>query len=1100
MAWMISENTAVDLSRALIQFGVNWLLQSTVLICSGLSIGLLLRRHGSAVKSAIYRVTLAAVLACPLLSWCLSQAGIVGWSIEFPAKSPRAHIDESGRTMINNRLAVPSIPGAEPVTGDFETNAPGIIDRGTSHPMIREKSGFSDPSTLSASVMTDTSLIDLRNSKVSAETSYRGTEILDLTLMAFSLLWISIAVWLSIRLAEAWWRLAGIRRRAVAADAETMALCRASATKLGVRTPEVLETPFLPSPCLAGIRNPVVLLPEESLTLSLDDVLIHELAHLLRKDCHWNLLRKLTTTIFWFHPLLWMLSRQLEMAAEEVCDDFVVKFGGNREEYALRLVDVAEFASARMAPAGVAMVSLRSMLAHRVTRILDCSRQLSTGISRTVLKCTLVGGFVGTSVVGFVGASPLRQKPGGPALNLRAGEKNVAAQLKSDDAEVRRSSEVALNDAKTPEKQTQPRMAKEVKGDVCTIRGQVLKPDGKPAAGVKVTVRSFPDDIEHRPPVAVTISGADGRFEVSYPKSQRTDAFFWVAAQLEGYGFQSANWKEVNESTDLILKLVADAPIRGRITDLEGKPIEGVSLKLDTFYVPKAGEDLGPWLESVKSGAVDQVSGHTLGYHMPACDDDHQPALITDQDGRFTLSGIGAERRVTLELRGKTIAYQKIDVLTRAMPAMTRNTEMNFRNGQPLKGVVLGMEFTYPAQPTQIIEGSVVDAKTKKGVPGVTIESEHLAGTLLYRNHVLRTQTDSEGRYQLVGMPKGDDNVIQVFSNGETAYQLRHIKVPKPSDVTSTKLDIEMYPGLWIAGKVTDKATGKPVKAVILYLPFLDNPFTKNRPEFHDEYMDHSQFHYTTDSGGNYRIPGLPGRAIVAANSLNSSYRKGIGAEKIKGLSEKGEFDTYRQVVPADTGTHEALMEINPAENSASVACDFELDPGATIRVTFVDPKGNPVEGTDIIGRSLGRYDRSQPSTIDVGNLSPNETRTIEVIHRQRQLGKIFDVNFDGQKTDPITITLLPTATIKGRLVDQDGVAIKGAGLLASPNFKAKHRTGVFNTRACNPDGSFEFSDLSTGCESYSLRTFGGAMKSINENIVVQPGEVVDLGDVKLKK
>ena len=284
--------------------------------------------------------------------------------------------------------------------------------------MIREKSGFSDPSTLSASVMTDTSLIDLRNSKVSAETSYRGTEILDLTLMAFSLLWISIAVWLSIRLAEAWWRLAGIRRRAVAADAETMALCRASATKLGVRTPEVLETPFLPSPCLAGIRNPVVLLPEESLTLSLDDVLIHELAHLLRKDCHWNLLRKLTTTIFWFHPLLWMLSRQLEMAAEEVCDDFVVKFGGNREEYALRLVDVAEFASARMAPAGVAMVSLRSMLAHRVTRILDCSRQLSTGISRTVLKCTLVGGFVGTSVVGFVGASPLRQKPGGPALNL----------------------------------------------------------------------------------------------------------------------------------------------------------------------------------------------------------------------------------------------------------------------------------------------------------------------------------------------------------------------------------------------------------------------------------------------------------------------------------------------------------------------------------------------------------------------------------------------------------------------------------------------------------------------------------------------------------
>ncbi len=135
-------------------------------------------------------------------------------------------------------------------------------------------------------------------------------------------------------------------------------------------------------------------------------VFLHELAHLVRKDCHWNLIANVATAVFWFHPLLWGLCCCLKMTAEEVCDDFVVNVGGDRQEYAKRLVDFAEFSSARMAMAGVAIVSLRSTLAHRVTRIMDTSRQHSTNASRLLLACTLVGGLVGTGIVGLVGAAP----------------------------------------------------------------------------------------------------------------------------------------------------------------------------------------------------------------------------------------------------------------------------------------------------------------------------------------------------------------------------------------------------------------------------------------------------------------------------------------------------------------------------------------------------------------------------------------------------------------------------------------------------------------------------------------------------------------------
>ena len=107
----------------------------------------------------------------------------------------------------------------------------------------------------------------------------------------------------------------------------------------------MLCSPYVPSPCLAGIRRPAVLLPEENQQLSLREVLIHELAHLRRHDCHWNLLRRAATALFWFQPLLWKLSSRLEATAEEVCDDFVVQYGANRQEYAHRLVDIAELSS-----------------------------------------------------------------------------------------------------------------------------------------------------------------------------------------------------------------------------------------------------------------------------------------------------------------------------------------------------------------------------------------------------------------------------------------------------------------------------------------------------------------------------------------------------------------------------------------------------------------------------------------------------------------------------------------------------------------------------------------------------------------------------------
>ena len=344
-------------------FAVHWLLQSTLLLGVGLVIGRLLKNRGSAVQSAVYRTTLVAMLLCPLATWGLSQAGLSGWSLTDVEEPSKTTVAEFAEPIATSSLPTPSAEDLQ-VSDDPLQGAKALNVKSVSTPIVRQ------PVSRFVIVIVAASLISTA---------------------------------LLLRLALAWWRLARLRRQAVSADAETLALCRELAETLGVPVPAVFCSPYVPSPCLAGIRRPAVLLPEEKGQVSMRDVLVHELAHLRRHDCHWNLLRRAATALFWFQPLLWKLSSRLEATAEEVCDDFVVQYGANRQEYAHRLVDIAELSLAPIAAAGVGMVSLRSMLAQRVARILDTSRKLSTQINNRLLAVVLAGGLVGTLVVGLVG-------------------------------------------------------------------------------------------------------------------------------------------------------------------------------------------------------------------------------------------------------------------------------------------------------------------------------------------------------------------------------------------------------------------------------------------------------------------------------------------------------------------------------------------------------------------------------------------------------------------------------------------------------------------------------------------------------------------------
>jgi beta-lactamase regulating signal transducer with metallopeptidase domain len=97
-------------------------------------------------------------------------------------------------------------------------------------------------------------------------------------------------------------------------------------------------------PLTWGIARPCVLLPAGTGAWPadrLEAVLTHELAHVRRRDCAWQLVAEAACALHWFNPLAWAAARRLRLESEHACDDQVLIAGSRGADYAGHLLDVA---------------------------------------------------------------------------------------------------------------------------------------------------------------------------------------------------------------------------------------------------------------------------------------------------------------------------------------------------------------------------------------------------------------------------------------------------------------------------------------------------------------------------------------------------------------------------------------------------------------------------------------------------------------------------------------------------------------------------------------------------------------------------------------
>lgn len=166
-----------------------------------------------------------------------------------------------------------------------------------------------------------------------------------------------------------------LRRREVSELPPVLARrCADLARLAGVRgTIVFLQSAIANVPFVIGFLRPVVLLPVAVVTRlplhQIEALVLHELAHIRRRDALANLFQIVVETLLFYHPAVWWVSGRLRHERENCCDDAAVAFSGDVISYARALTALEETRPA----SPFALAANGGALRQRVLRLLQPS-------------------------------------------------------------------------------------------------------------------------------------------------------------------------------------------------------------------------------------------------------------------------------------------------------------------------------------------------------------------------------------------------------------------------------------------------------------------------------------------------------------------------------------------------------------------------------------------------------------------------------------------------------------------------------------------------------------------------------------------------------
>lgn len=203
------------------------------------------------------------------------------------------------------------------------------------------------------------------------------SRLVDLTTLGLGI-WALGTLFFASRLARAGVVAARVRRRA----------------RRSVSDQDVVISADVNVPMVTGVLRPAIVLPPDALDWPAEDLalaLLHERAHVARRDVPKQWAASIVCALYWFNPLVWIVARTMASDREHAVDAMVLEGGARASSYAALLVRVAVRADeAALLEAFHAPAVGRADLARRVEAVLATPRPRASRLRRAGLASALV--------------------------------------------------------------------------------------------------------------------------------------------------------------------------------------------------------------------------------------------------------------------------------------------------------------------------------------------------------------------------------------------------------------------------------------------------------------------------------------------------------------------------------------------------------------------------------------------------------------------------------------------------------------------------------------------------------------------------------------
>jgi hypothetical protein len=462
------------------------------------------------------------------------------------------------------------------------------------------------------------------------------------------------------------------------------------------------------------------------------------------------------------------------------------------------------------------------------------------------------------------------------------------------------------------------------------------------------------------------------------------------------------------------------------------------------------------------------------------------------------------------------MAHRSIAVVTRPRfdPGPINAVAEGLRKKNPLRPllVVYGPNVKLVADRGKTIEGVVLDAVTKKPIAGASVS-----------DFTAHAKTDENGRFKLGNRAKAKQYMVWVGGPVGGDYLGRAIQIEDTEGYAPATCEIEMRHGAVVTGRVTDRATGKPVRGTVVIVPTAEN---RSFAEYFPGNQRADRGGHLMDADGRFRVVTVPGQVlitvqcheVVRVGDAELIVYRGSGPDQ----DHPDVFDTKMQSGYAFlTLADRSLYAVSNADHGVrvldapgagkSVEVNFALDRGALGRIRVEDGAGAPVAGATVIGLAHTNVPATLPgATATVYALDPKSApRRVLVWHAEKKLGATARVR--GDEREPVVVKLAPLADITGTFVSAEGKPIAGASVLIDPDpeldglgafLSVRFGAGARARVKTSADGTFKLAGVLPGVE-YRLRLMKGELffpaRSKTEHLRAKPesGKTFELGTLR---